>query len=364
MQLEACESVEQTDAALQAALNAFFSLMRLTLLETMSKRRNRQKAKQMLSQMPSTAMSLLFRVANPIKLMHLGAKLSVKFRVPFAGGTMLQLMLRTMTAIDKTEKRLASLGRELNHETMSELKQLAKDLLRGGAVRAHSVALGHLWGSATAEQRHLYGRVVRLEMRRLEKQNLIDFGGGEEMRFVLASFFPILGRPILSVWMSGGSNTGGDIVSMQNWMSEMSSLIAAVEEGDSGEIAASMRRLETLVFVNIQAFLCGNGAVVELLFGWLFEAYRGGPESIDLERIVDASNNRDEVMREAKAMREHLERGGKSAALPTPHIDALCPEFRELLRAHVARTTPAATPVTTPVKSPAKKGFFFGRGPH
>jgi hypothetical protein len=103
--------VDQTDAVLHAALNALFSLMRLTLLETMSKRRNRQKAKQMLSQMPSTAMSLLFRVANPIKLMHLGAKMSVKFRVPFAGGTMLQLMLRTMTAIDKTEKRLAALGR-------------------------------------------------------------------------------------------------------------------------------------------------------------------------------------------------------------------------------------------------------------
>ena len=45
-----------------------------------------------LNQVPGTAMSLLFRMSDPISLAHLGARLSVKLRMPF-GNNLLQTLL-------------------------------------------------------------------------------------------------------------------------------------------------------------------------------------------------------------------------------------------------------------------------------
>jgi hypothetical protein len=77
---------------------------------------------------------------------------------------------------------------------------------------------------------------------------------------------------------------------------------------------------------------------------------------VELERIVES--DREAVLAEAKALREVLERGGKSAALPTPHMDQLGAAFRELLKQHASKSG-----TTTPVKgsSPApKRGWSFG----
>jgi hypothetical protein len=65
------------------ALKRFFSLLRLLLLDGLKREKNRRKASSLLKQVPSTVMNMLFKIANPISLARLGAKLSVKVELCF-----------------------------------------------------------------------------------------------------------------------------------------------------------------------------------------------------------------------------------------------------------------------------------------
>jgi hypothetical protein len=354
-ELKGCSSIEDVGSAFRGALFAFFSLVRLTLLESMSKRRNRDKAKGIIDQTPSTLMALLFRVANPIRLAHLGAKLSVTFGIPFTGRTMLQQVFRTLTAIEKTETRLAKACALVDDHTVAQLSEHARQCFSLGTEPLSD------WPTSLSDQEQLvFRRIVALEVRRLEKQALVDFGASEEMRFALTCFFPILGKPILQQWKNNSA------FAVSAWVDALRMLIVAVESGNSCEIAAVISRIEGMLFQGIKDFLCGNEDVVHLLFQWLFSVYRGGPEVIDLEKLV--AQNEEAILQEAKSLHEHLARGGKSALLPTPHIDELCSEFREMLREHLRHrslqhslSVPALARAPKPQMSRLRRVFSFSK---
>ena len=173
--LRMCESFETMPWVYSEPIRRFFSLLRLGVLDGLSVKRNRKKAASLLDQVPSTAMNLLLKIANPISLMHLGAKLSVSIRMPFCRN-LLQVMLATATALADTEDRLKAAKKKIGSAArVKELLQAAV-LIREeppGIVRDDSLA------KFTNEDEV---RVVRLEIRRLEKMDLVNWGGTPEAK--------------------------------------------------------------------------------------------------------------------------------------------------------------------------------------
>lgn len=341
-------------------LRRFFSLLRLLLLDGLRVERNRSKASRLLKQVPSTVMNLLFRVADPITLAHLGARLSVKFKMPFGGNNLLQSVIRTLVDLSSTERKLAELRREIPSHLMKPLAAYAllvseappalrSIVLEGGALTKEQAS------ALTEPVKDACCKWIRLEIRRWEKQLLVDFGGSDEARFLMEKFVPILGEPLLSQFRGLGKEPTDFMTQI---MASLEQLIAAIENPDMEEIERSIVTIERITFELIQKFTRHNGELCTTLFDWLIEAHSGGPEFIDLDQVLGPVA--EEARQECRIMDEHWRKGGRTSAIPTPYIDSCIQRFQEALKKNattVAEGTPA--PPATPTK--ARQQSFLKR---
>ena len=167
---------------------------------------------------------------------------------------------------------------------------------------------------------------VKLEIRRLEKQELVDWGASPEARFVMTEFVPILGKPLLSEFKGLGDK---DSNYLSQIMQLLTALISGIESKDTAAIHTIIADIETLTFKIIKCFVRLNPELITLLFDFLLKVHSGGPEKIDLSEFVAQDEC---VMQEAAEVAEHWRQGGRLATIATPAIDACVLAFRQQIR--------------------------------
>ena len=199
-------------------------------------------------------------MANPITLAHLGARLTVKVKMPF-GRNLLQSLLRTATDIGKTERLLGEVRKEVPRGVVGGLLQYAELLTEEPrAVRRVEVEAVEGVHLLSPLQKTAAQQLVRLEVRRLEKQQLVDYGASPEARFLMTEFVPVLGRPLLGLF--NGTGDKGDFLAQS--MAVLQQLIASIESRQLQQVRQAVAQVEDVTWRLIQVLVRENAELVKV----------------------------------------------------------------------------------------------------
>lgn len=308
------------------------SLLSLSLLAAYNLKSNRSKLTRVIALIPTWIIPIVCKIGNPFKLAIVAAKWVFTLKFP-GGNTLLQAMIKEIVNLSGTEEKLEQM------ELESHLKKQLLALMDEGGDLVLSLSL--------SEQQR---RFIHLEMRRRDKQAMVDYAASEDMRFLLLDALPLLGRPILEHYET--SDFGKQL---QECIVCITQLTSAIEDEDEAAIDAALSAFQLLIFNFFKSTATHNKKVIDIIFGWMKDSYAQGPEAFEMDKLLShlTVEEQIELWNEVDRAIAHSEAGGHHVALEIPTIKKLSSPFQDM----IARRTVIVVEERKNVEQ-KKKGFF------
>jgi hypothetical protein len=309
MALEAANSPNELSMDYKDIFVRMSSLLSLSLLAAYNLKSNRSKLTKVIALIPTWLIPIVCRIGNPFKLAIFAAKWAFTLKFP-GGKTLLQAMVKEVVNLSATEEKL----KEVDVKNKVK-KQLLAMLDEGGDM---------ILALSLPEQQK---RFIHLEMRRRDKQAMVDYAASEDMRFLLLEALPHLGRPILDHYET--SDFGNQL---QEGITCVTRLVDAIEKKDESSIQSALSAFQMLVFNIFKSTTVHNRKVVDIIFGWMKDSYADGPEVFDLDALLSHLSLEEQhlLWKEVDAAIVHSEAGGHLVALEIPTIKKLCEPFQKI----------------------------------